>query len=76
VGSDLLSAPLSRDVLSVYQLRSSTIAGKRDQILGDHGDRATRAFLPWSVSGGLDYHLAHGAPAGVVRIAARDQETR
>jgi hypothetical protein len=36
VNSDLFGAPLGGDVLGVGQLRPPTVAGERDQILGDH----------------------------------------
>ena len=44
------------------------------QVLGNLGDGAAGAFLPGRVGGGVHHHPADGPPAGVVRLAAIDEE--
>lgn len=63
-------------MLCSRELGSSTVSGKRDQILRDHWDGAPRALLPGCVRGRIDHNLPHDAPAGVVGIAACDEESR
>lgn len=73
--SDLFGTPLRRDVLGLYQLRSATVAGKRHEILCHHWHRAPCAFLPWGIGGRVDDNLTDHAPARMVGVAPRDQET-
>jgi hypothetical protein len=75
VGSDLLGAALSGDVLGLRQPRSPGRAGKGDQIVCDHRYRASRALLPGRVGGRIDHDLADRSPTGVMRIATRDKKS-
>jgi hypothetical protein len=74
VGRDLFGSALSGDVLGVRQLRPPGASCEGDQIVGDHRYSASRALLPWRVGCRIDDDLADDSPAGVVRIASRDQK--
>ena len=63
---DLFGSALSGDVLSLRQQRAACGSGEGDEIVGDHRHSASRAFLPWRVSGRIDDHLAHYSPACVM----------
>lgn len=76
VRSDLFGAPLGGDVLGVSQLRPSTVAGKCDEILGDHRYCASRALLPWRVGRRVDDNLTNDSPTSVVRVATRNKKSR
>jgi hypothetical protein len=76
VKSDLFGAPLGGDVLGVGQLRPPTVAGKGDEILGDHRYRASRALLPWRVGRRVDDNLTNDSPTSVMGVAARNKKPR
>jgi hypothetical protein len=76
VGGDLLSPALRSDVLGLRQPGPPRGPSKGEEIVGDHRYCASRALLPWRVSRRIDDHLADDAPAGVVRIATRDEKPR
>jgi hypothetical protein len=62
--------------LGVDQLRPPTVAGKGDEILGDHRYRSSRALLPWRVGGRVNDNLTDGSPTSVVRVATRNKKPR
>jgi hypothetical protein len=76
VGGDLLSSALRGDVLGLRQPGPPGGSGHREEIVGDDGYGAPRALLPWRISGGIDDHLADDPPAGVMRIATRNEKPR
>jgi hypothetical protein len=76
VNSDLFGAPLGGDVLGVGQLRPPTVAGERDQILGDHRYRTSRTLLPWRIGCGIDDNLTDDSPTSVMRVATRNKKAR
>ena len=76
VKGDLFGAPLGCDVLGVGQLRPPTVAGKGDEILGDHRYRASRAFLPWRVGRRVDDNLTDDSPTSMMRVATRNKKPR
>ena len=76
MNSDLFSAPLGGDVLGVGQLRPPAVAGERDQILGDHRHRASRALLPRRVGSRVDDNLTDDSPTSVMRVATRNKKPR
>ena len=76
MNSDLLGAPLGGDVLGVGQLRPPTVAGERDQILGDHRYRTSRALLPRRIGRRIDDNLTDDSPTSVMRVATRDKKPR
>jgi hypothetical protein len=76
VRSDLFRAPLCGDVLGAGQLRAPTVAGKGDEILGDHRYRASRALLPRRVGRRVDDNLTDDSPTGVVRVTTRNKKPR
>jgi hypothetical protein len=76
VKRDLFGAPLGGDVLSMGQPRPPTVAAKRDEILGDHRYRPSRALLPWRVGRRVDDNLTDDSPAGVMRVAPRNKKPR
>jgi hypothetical protein len=76
MGSDLLGAPLGGDVLGVGELCAPLMAGKSDEVLGDHRHRPPRALFPWRVGGGVDHNLTDDPPTGVMRVAPCDKEPR
>ena len=73
---DLLSASLGGDVLGLGQLRSPTVAGECDQILGHHRYRASRTLLPRRVRRRVDDNLPDNPPTSVMRVASRNQKPR
>jgi hypothetical protein len=73
--SDLLGTALRRDVLRSYELSSTALAGKTEQVLSHDPYRAAGAFLPRSMGCGVHDDLANDSPAIVVRIAARHQKS-
>ncbi len=76
VNSDLFGAALGGDVLGVGQLRPSTTAGQRNEILGHDRYRASRALLPGRVGRRVNDDLTDDSPTSVMRIATRNQEPR
>jgi hypothetical protein len=76
VKSDLFGAPLGGDVLGVGQLRAPTLAGECDEILGNHGYRASRTLLPRRVGRRVDDNLTDDAPTSVMRVATRNEKAR
>ncbi len=76
MNSDLLGAPLSSDVLYPRQLRTPTVAGEADEVLGHQRHRTPRTFLPRRVRRRVDDNLANNPPARVMRIAARNEKAR
>ena len=76
VAGDLLGPPPRRDVLGAMQRRAALARRQAQEIRGDQRDRAPGALLPRRVGGGVDDDLAHDAPAGVMGLAARDEEVR
>jgi hypothetical protein len=76
VGGDLLSSALGGDVLGLRQPGPPSGSGHGEEIVGDDGYGASRAFLPWRVSCRIDDHLTDDAPAGVMRIATRNEKAR
>ena len=73
---DLFGASLGGDVLCLCELCTSAVTRKGDQVPGHHRHRSAGALLPGSVRGGVDHDLPHGTPAGMVGVAAGDQEAR
>jgi hypothetical protein len=74
MGGDLFSSALRSDVLRLRQPGAPGGSSEGEEIVGDHRYRASRALLPWRVSGRIDDHLADDAPAGVMRIATRNEK--
>ena len=75
VAGDLLGPVPGREMLGAVQRRRPSLP-KAQKVRRDQRDRAPRALLPRRVGGGVDDHLAHDAPAGVMGLAARHQEAR
>jgi hypothetical protein len=75
VNGDLLGTTLGGDMLGAGQRRPATIAGEPEEIFRYQGYRAPRTPLPRRVSRRIDDNLTHDSPTGMVRIAARNQET-
>ena len=71
---DLLRAVARREVLGAVQRRPALLGRQAQELGGDQRDSASRAFLPRRVRGGVDDDLADDAPAGVMGLAAGDQE--
>ena len=76
VTGDLFGPALGGDVLCAHQLRAPVIAGHADQVLGYQRNGSPRAFLPRRVGRRVNHHLTDHSPAGVVGVAARDEEPR
>lgn len=76
VNGDLLGAALGSDVLRARQWRPPVIAGEADEVLGNQGHSASRAFLPRRVGRRVDDNLTDGSPAGMARVTATDKEPR
>jgi hypothetical protein len=76
VDRDALGAALGGDVLHLVQAGVPALRAEAQQVLGDVGDRPPRALLPRGVGRRVDDDLADDPPAGVARLAARDEELR
>jgi hypothetical protein len=76
VGRNLFGSALRGDVLSLWQQGAACASGKRDEVVGDRRHRASCTPLPWRVGRRIDDHLADDSPAGVMRITARNKESR
>ena len=76
MNGDLLGAPLGGDVLGAGQLGAPTVAGERDQILGDHRHRTSRALLPRRIGRRVDDNLTNDPPTSMMGVATRDKKPR
>ena len=76
MGRNLFGSALRGDVLGLWQQGAARASGKRDEVVGDRRHRASCTPLPWRVGRRIDDHLADDSPAGVMRITARNKESR
>ena len=74
MAGDLLGATYGGDVLGAEEWGATALAGQSQQVRGDPRDGPARALLPRRVSGRVNNDLTHDPPAGVMRLAAIDEE--
>jgi len=73
---DLLGAAARGEMLGAVQRRPALFGGELEKVLRDERDGAACAAFPGCVGGGVHDDLTHDAPAGVMGLAAGDEEAR
>ena len=73
---DLLGAAARGEMLGAVQRRPALFGGELEKVLRDERNGAACAAFPGGIGGGVHDDLTHDAPAGVMGLAAGDEEAR